>query len=125
VQPAVANDERLRRVDAEVAGRAIDEAAARLAAVALPPIRLDLGVGMVRTIVIRIDARASWCEERVEVAVDVLDEPFGEIAAGHTCLVCRHHDAETGPIEEADGVDRPRIHRDAADALEIPDVFDE
>ena len=57
--------------------------------------------------------------------MDVLDEPFGEIAAGHTCLVCRHHDAETGPIEEADGVDRPRIHRDAADALEITDVFDE
>ena len=64
VEPPVADDERARRVDAEVARRAIDEAARRLPAVADAREAGDLAVRMVRTIVIRVDARAARREQR-------------------------------------------------------------
>jgi hypothetical protein len=57
--------------------------------------------------------------------VDVVDDGFGEETPRQTGLIAHHHDGKAGPIQRADGGNRPRKERDAFGAIEVPDFFDE
>src|SRR5579871_4965951 len=59
IEPPVADDERPRRVEREIAGSAVDKAAARLPAVACARVFSDSAFRVVWTIVIRVDARVA------------------------------------------------------------------
>ena len=78
IEPLVADDERARGIEVQIASRAVDQTARRLAAIAGRRVGRDGAVGMVRTIVIRVDARAAGRETRAEMAVGLLDERFRE-----------------------------------------------
>src|SRR5581483_4068981 len=82
VQPAIADDERPPRIDAELADRAVHEAALRLAALAGDGVLPHFAVWMVGTIVIRVDACTAGGEHLGEVPVHVVDDRLGEEAAG-------------------------------------------
>ena len=73
-------------------------------------------VGVVRTIVIRVDARAARVEQRRDMAMHLLDHRLGEHAARHAGLVGDDDDRKAGLIERANGVDRPRKERHLAGA---------
>src|SRR5262245_5641195 len=80
---------------------------------------------MVRTIVIRIDARPAGGEPRAETTVRLLDERFREEAPRHPRLVGDDDDDESAAVEGADGVDGPRKQRNPIETIEIADVFDQ
>ena len=80
---------------------------------------------MVRTIVIRVDARATGLEQLRDMAMHVGDDRFGEKPARHARLVRDEDDAKTGPVQHADRIDRPRIQLDAFLPIQIADFFDQ
>src|SRR4029077_13533346 len=96
-----------------------------LPAIAALSVRLDLAVGMVRTIVIRVDAGATRLEHRSHVAVDLFNSRFGKESSRDSRLVGHHHHMQTGPVERAHGVDRPGIEGDALDTIEVADLLDD
>ena len=125
IQPLVSDDERARRIEVQLANRPVHQSARRLAAIAWATVGRDGAVRMVRTIVIRVDARPAGGETRAEVAVRLLDERFREEPPRHPRLIGDDDDDEAGAIEGADGVDGPWKQRDPIQAIEIADVFDQ
>ncbi len=125
IEPSIADDERTRRVDAELANRALDETRIRLAAIARKRVAGHFAVGVMRTIVIRVDPRAAGGKQLRHVAMDFVHHGFGEESARHARLVGHEDDAEAGAIEAADGVDRPRIQLDPLHAIEVADLLDQ
>ena len=95
--------------DREIRGGAIDHSAARLAAVASARIRRHRAVGMVRTIVIRVDVRAAAPRAATTDGGAHRHRRLGEQAAGDAGLVRGHDDRKTRLVERANGIDRPRI----------------
>ena len=80
---------------------------------------------MMRTIVIRVDVRASSLQHRLDAAVHLFDDGFGEQPARDARLVGYQDESQPGVIQGADRVDRPRIERQALDAIEKAPLFDE
>jgi hypothetical protein len=105
--------------------RAIDQAAGGLPALAAPGVRLDLAVGMVRTIVIRVDAGATFLEHRRDMAVHLVDDRLGEEPTRDARLIRHHHHGQTRAVERTHGVDRPGIEGDALDAIQVADLLDD
>jgi hypothetical protein len=77
--------------------------------------RADGPFGMMRTIVIRVNPRNPCREQRVNVAVHVRDDRFGEVSAGDASLVCDAleivHFFNQRPISIEKNGDRPRLRR--------------
>ena len=80
---------------------------------------------MMRTIVIRVDARAAGGQHLGHPAVHILDDGRGEKPAGNARLVAYEHDGETRAVEDANRVDGPREKLDALGTIEVPDFFDD
>ena len=80
---------------------------------------------MMRTIVIRVDVRAARGEQRGDVAVDLVDDRFGEEAARHARLVRHHDDAEPARFSARMASMVHGIERDALQAIEIADLLDD
>src|SRR2546421_11201937 len=69
VAPLIADDERARDVEVQLARGALDEAVGRLAAVARARVLGYSSARMMRTIVVRVDSRASFAEPSTDVVV--------------------------------------------------------
>jgi len=78
-----------------------------------------------RTIVIRVDARAAGREQAIERAVRLVHERFDEKRSRDARLIRDHHDRQAGAVERADGVDAPRIEGEPLDSREVRDVLDD
>src|SRR5262245_58450861 len=84
VEPSVADRKRAGRVYAKFLDRSINERATRLPAIADSSVRRDFAVGMVRTIVIRVDGGAAAREQFRDAIVHSLDDSFREEPPRHT-----------------------------------------
>ena len=84
-----------------------------------------VAVGVVGTIVIRVDARAARVEHRRHVPVQLLDDGLGEKSTRHARLIRDDDHGKAGLIEGADGVDGPREKRQVTDVAQVPDILDE
>ena len=80
---------------------------------------------MVRTIVIRVDARAAGLEQAGDLPVHLVDDRLGEEPARDARLVGDHDDAQAGAVERADRVDAPGIELDTLGPIEVADLLDE
>src|SRR4029079_17934688 len=102
-----------RRIEVQIANRPVHQSARRLAAIALAAEGRDGAVRMVRTIVIRVDARPAGGETRAEVAMRLLDERFREEPPRHPRLVGDDDDGASAATEGTDGVDGQREQSDS------------
>src|ERR687887_510687 len=124
VAPRVADDERPRWIEAEVSRRPLDHAAPRLATVAGLHVRLDLALGMMRTIVVGVDARAAGRQALVDAAGRFVDESLRQDAARDARLIGDDDDRQPRAIQRANHIDAPRKKYDLIEMAEEPDVFD-
>src|SRR4051794_16737226 len=125
VQPPVADHERLPRIDAECLDRPVHEGSAGLAALASPRVRLDFAVGMVRTIVIRVQVRTALGEQRRHLSMNVVEDRLREEPARDARLIGDQDDAEARTVQCANRIDRPWIESEALDAIQISDFLDD
>ena len=112
IQPFVADDERARRIEVQISDGAIDEPRAGLRQSHAPRVGRDPAIGVVRTIVIRVDARATrgepalrWrCVSSTNASVKsprAIPDWFVTTTTG-----------KAGAIEGTDRIDGPREERD-------------
>ena len=80
---------------------------------------------MVRTIVVRVDVRAALGQKVGHFPVHGVDHVLGEETASHARLVRDEHDRQTGPVEHADRVNRPRKELDPFGTIEVTHFLDD
>ena len=80
---------------------------------------------MVRTIVIRVDARAAASQQRRQMPVHLVDDRFGEEPARDAGLVRHHDDGKAGAIEQRGPHRSTRDRTRRVDAIEVADFLDE
>src|SRR5262245_32822871 len=76
VEPAVADHERPRRIETQVAARLFDHPRSRLAAAAHLPVPLDWCVSEMRTVVVAINRGAAACQPRRQLPMNLVEERF-------------------------------------------------
>jgi len=77
----------------------------------------------VRTIINRIEMRASLREFPFHTFVDILHQRFREITPGHTGLIGDHDHGHTRLIQAADGLGRKRKHTKTVEMIQVADFF--
>jgi hypothetical protein len=125
VEPAIADREGLRRIDIELSDSTIHELAAWLAAIAVPGELRHGPIPMVRTIVIRVEVRASGSQQIGNMAMHCVDDRFGKKSARDARLIRDDHDADVGLVQGADRADGPWIQLHALRSIEVSDLLDE
>src|SRR5262249_40152000 len=107
VEPPIADGKRSDRVDVQITRGAIDQPSTRFAAVARDGVSGDLSVTMMGTIVIRVEMGPSSREQVADVAMDLVDDGFGEKAAGDARLIRDQDDRNVRVIQGTNGGNRP------------------
>src|SRR5438094_5819994 len=125
VEPRVTDDERPRRIEAEVSRRPLNHAAARLSTVAGLHVRLDLALRMMRTIVVGVDAGGAGRHLLRDAAMCFVDEGLGQDAARDARLIDDDDDRHGRAMQRHNPVYRPRKEHDLIEMTEIPDVLDD
>jgi hypothetical protein len=125
VPEAVADDEGRREVDAEVARGAVEEAGARLAAVAFLPVGSVAHRRVMRAEVHSVEARAARFHLLRDPAVHLVDEGFRKVAAGHAGLVGDEDGQERAAVDEANRFHREGEQAEAGEVVDVADLFGE
>src|SRR5215831_9071466 len=125
VEPPVADHKGFGRIDPELLHRPVDETSPGLSTVARLRVPGHLAVGMVGTIVVRVDARAALVQKIRHALMHGVDDRLGEETAGDARLVRYEHNREASPIEHANRIDRPRKQLDPLGTIEVAHLLDD
>src|SRR5216683_7224439 len=107
------------QIEAEIGGRAREEPGARLAAVAVGPVRRPALTRVVHADVEAVEARATGLELADHAAIGRVQRLLGEVPAGDTRLIRDHHRGDPRLVEPAD---RRRGARQQVDPARVVDV---
>jgi len=116
VAVAITDYERALQVEAEIPRGTMQHAGRRLAAIAI--VRLS-----VRTIINRIEVRASLGQFPFHTVVDIVQQRFRKIAAGNSRLIGDHDHGHSGLIQASDGFGCKRKHTKTVEMIQVADLF--
>ena len=122
IEPLVADDPRLFRVDAEVACGILDHAWRGLAAAALHAQPRHRTPRVMRTVIQRVEIRAAELQPAPHLVVADVNEGRIDQALGDAGLIGDHDQHIAGPLEQPQGVRRPREELEILEPVQVPDV---
>ena len=125
VEPAIAHHHGLRWIEVHLPAGLLNHPGRGLATEALLPVAIDLRFGKVGTVVIAVDAGASALQPAIDLAMDGVNEVLLDDSAPDGRLVRDHDRRESRPLEQSQGVGRPRKQRQRLEAIEVAALLDD
>ena len=122
VEPFVAHDPRLCRIDVQILHRIFDHARQGFPAAALHRQFLDRAARMVRAEVQRIEIRIGGLQAAPHLRMTRRHELRRNQAMRDAGLIGHHHEQITGALQEAQRIAGPRVQLEILETVEIADV---
>src|SRR5262245_6756139 len=123
--PSIANDKRAIESEVEIFCGLPEQPGFRFAAVARLSVLLDDRLGMVRTIVEPVDARATGRQARRDVSMRFGDERFLENPAGDARLIGDNDDGKIRAVQQPDRIDAIGKEHETLQAIEVTGLFEQ
>ena len=125
VEPLIAHHHGFRWIEVHLQAGLLNHSWRGLATEALLPVAIDLRFGKVGTVVIAVDAGASALQPAIDLTMDGVNEVLLDDSTPDGGLVRDHDRRESRPLDQSQGVDRPRKQCQRFEAIEVAALLDD